>query len=310
MNDVINIELKELDINYKMYAPNRKTNLIERIVDNTKQPYEYEMLLTMANELCLINPKKNKTILDIGMNIGNHALFFAALGYKVIGIEANPKMSAIAKKSVEINGFEDKIKIIECGASDKDEILYFKEEIPENFGAMHLETKGQGQEIKCRRIDDLGINEEICLLKMDIEGMEAPALRGAKELISKNKPLIYIESQLIKNFNTNADILEALGYIHFFMWDMGAPTHLFRHLDSINESQLAQKFARDSAILRLHSSCTPQGTFIENTTARTFNELAEFKKITLEALVGLLGGKIGTQSFDGKINELIKLLQK
>ena len=171
MNDVINIELKELGINYKMYAPNRKTNLIERIVDNTKQPYEYEMLLTMANELCLINPKKNKTILDIGMNIGNHALFFAALGYKVIGIEANPKMSAIAKKSVEINGFEDKIKIIECGVSDKDEILYFKEEIPENFGAMHLETKGQGQEIKCRRIDDLGINEEICLLKMDIEGI-------------------------------------------------------------------------------------------------------------------------------------------
>ena len=94
------------------------------------------------------------------------------------------------------------------------------------------------------------------------------------------------------------------------MWDMGAPTHLFRHLDSINESQLAQKFARDSAILRLHSSCTPQGTVIENTAARTFNELAEFKKITLEALVGLIGGKIGTQSFDGKINELIKLLQK
>nr|WP_321320166.1 hypothetical protein [uncultured Campylobacter sp.] len=43
--------------------------------------------------------------------------------------------------------------------------------------------------------------------------------------------------------------------------------------------------------MRLHSSCTPQGTFIENTAARTFNELAEFKKITLEALVRLLGGK-------------------
>ena len=98
---------------------------------------------------------------------------------------------------------------------------------------------------------------------LDIEGMEAPALRGAKELISKNKPLIYIESQLIKNFNTNADILEALGYIHFFMWDMGAPTHLFRHLDSINERQLAQKFARDSAILRLHSRF-PQGIILCN----------------------------------------------
>ena len=105
MNDVINIELKELDINYKMYAPNRKTNLIERIVDNTKQPYEYEMLLTMANELCHINPKKNKTILDIGMNIGNHALFFASLGYKVLIIEANPIMSALYYIIVEIYGF-------------------------------------------------------------------------------------------------------------------------------------------------------------------------------------------------------------
>ena len=79
MNDVINIELKELDINYKMYAPNRKTNLIERIVDNTKQPYEYQMPLTMTNELSPINPKKNKTTRDIGMNIGNHALFVVAL---------------------------------------------------------------------------------------------------------------------------------------------------------------------------------------------------------------------------------------
>ena len=78
MNDIINIELKELDINYKMYAPNRKTNLIERIVDNTKQPYEYEMLLTMANELCLINPKKNKTILDIGMNRQSCFIFCCA----------------------------------------------------------------------------------------------------------------------------------------------------------------------------------------------------------------------------------------
>lgn len=60
MNDIINIELKELGINYKMYAPNRKTNLIERIVDHTKQPYEYEMLITMANQLADINPKKKK----------------------------------------------------------------------------------------------------------------------------------------------------------------------------------------------------------------------------------------------------------
>lgn len=282
MSDVIDINLSELGINYKMYAPNHRTNLIEKIVSITKKPYEYEMLRTMAEDLEQINPNKDKAILDVGMNIGNHALFFAALGYKVIGIEANPKMSQIAKKSVEINGFEDKIKIIEQGVSDKDELLYFKEELPSNFGAMHLEESGIGEQIKCGRIDELEINEPICLIKMDIEGMEAKALRGAKDLISKNKPRIYIESQLISNFNTNAKILENLGYIHFFMWDMGAPTHLFRHFKELKEHELAQKFARDCAILRLHNSCTPQGTFVENSINAVRKELLAFKTLRLK----------------------------
>lgn len=98
MSDIIEINLSELGINYKMYAPNYQTNLIEKIVYKTKKPYEYEMLRTMAEELARVNPNKDKAILDVGMNIGNHALFYAALGYKVIGIEANPKMSQIAKK--------------------------------------------------------------------------------------------------------------------------------------------------------------------------------------------------------------------
>lgn len=174
---------------------------------------------------------------------------------------------------------------------------------------MHLEKSGVGEQVRCGRIDELGINEPTCLIKMDIEGMEAAALRGAKALISKNKPLIYIESQLISNFNTNAKILENLGYIHFFMWDMGAPTHLFRHLEGLKEHELAQKFARDCAILRLHNSCTPQGTFVENSLNATLKELLAFKNITLEALVKLLGGSIKDTNFKGKINELMEQIK-
>lgn len=138
MNDIIELKLDEVGIAYKMYAPNRSTNLIERIVDKTKKPYEYEMLVEIKEELERVNKDKSGVILDVGLNIGNHALFFAALGYKVIGIEANPKMVAIAQKSVQINGFEDKIKIITMGASDKNESLEFETEIPHNYGMMHL----------------------------------------------------------------------------------------------------------------------------------------------------------------------------
>ena len=143
MNDIIELKLDEVGISYKMYAPNRSTNLIERIVDKTKKPYEYEMLVEMKEELERVNKDKSGVILDVGLNIGNHALFFAALGYKVIGIEANPKMVAIAQKSVQINGFEDKIKIITMGASDKNESLEFEAEIPHNYGMMHLSAINQ-----------------------------------------------------------------------------------------------------------------------------------------------------------------------
>lgn len=37
MQDVFELNLNELNINYKMYLPNNKTNLIERIIVNTKK---------------------------------------------------------------------------------------------------------------------------------------------------------------------------------------------------------------------------------------------------------------------------------
>lgn len=99
MQDIFELNLAKENLQYKMYLPNKETNLIENIIFRTGKPYEYEMLSDMATWLKRINPDKSQTVLDVGMNIGNHAMFFAALRYKVIGIEANPKMCAIAKKA-------------------------------------------------------------------------------------------------------------------------------------------------------------------------------------------------------------------
>lgn len=323
MQDIFELKLDECNINYKMYLPNSQTNLIERIIVNTKKPYEYEMLKSMAKQLERINKDKSGAVLDVGMNLGNHALFFAALGYKVIGIEANPKMSAIAKKSIQINGFDNLIKVIECGVSDKEEICHFDCEIPENFGGMsmaksHQEniTGGGGYKlnnslkVSCRPIDSLGIDEKISLIKMDIEGMEPPALKGAKKLISKNNPLIYLESQKIQALNENASILEALNYIHFAMWDMGAPTHLFMPLCAVSDDIWRQKIARDMAILRLHHSSTPQGEYLEHILTRFCNEQNVFKEQILRAFVTLIGGAINGENFQGKINEILEILKK
>lgn len=323
MQDVFELSLNEFNVNYKMYLPNNKTNLIERIIVSTKKPYEYEMLKSMAKQLERVNKDKSGAVLDVGMNLGNHALFFAALGYKVIGIEANKKMSEIAKKSIQINGFEKLIKVIECGVSDKEEICHFECEIPGNFGGMSMAKSheenvvGGGASklnnslsVQCHTIDSLGIDEKISLIKMDIEGMEPAALKGAKNLISKNNPLIYLESQKINALNENASILESLGYLHFSMWDMGAPTHLFMPLCAISDDAWRQKIARDMAILRLEHSSIPQGSYLEHALTSIYNEQNAFKEQVLRALVVLIGGGINGEKFQGKINEILEILKK
>ena len=58
MNDVVELNLAEFNVNYKMYLPNSQTNLIERIITHTKKPYEYEMLKSMARQLNRVDPSK------------------------------------------------------------------------------------------------------------------------------------------------------------------------------------------------------------------------------------------------------------
>ena len=134
--DVVTLHLNDEGVEYKMYLPFKDTDYIQKHVNGTKQPYEYDMLQAM-----LLRIPKGSYVLDIGMNIANHSLFFAANGLNVIAFEANPKMSAIAKKSIALNGFESKIKVYEMGVSDKEEIAHFATEIPHNYGAMSL-TQG------------------------------------------------------------------------------------------------------------------------------------------------------------------------
>ncbi|MBX7545526.1 FkbM family methyltransferase [Helicobacter turcicus] len=140
--DVVTLDLKEEGVKYKVYVPYKETDCIQRDIYKNNVPYEYELLQEILTRI-----PKDSVVLDVGMNIGNHALSFAANGYKVIAFEANPKMSAIAKESIKLNGFQKAIKVYEIGVSNREEVMHFEKEIPENFGAMSLtlgESMGGG----------------------------------------------------------------------------------------------------------------------------------------------------------------------
>lgn len=101
--------------------------------------------------------------------------------------------------------------------------------------------------IKLKTIDSFNIQEKISLIKIDIEGMEPFALRGAKNLINKNRPIIYAEANTKDDFIKMDRAFAELNYIH---WDAFSDyrMHLFVPLESISKDEILRNIASKIAL--------------------------------------------------------------
>lgn len=72
-------------------------------------------------------PVKDRVVIDIGANIADSSIYFAMSGAKkVIALEPFPKNFEIAQKNITLNGFTDKIELLNagcCGGQSKDMVL-------------------------------------------------------------------------------------------------------------------------------------------------------------------------------------------
>jgi FkbM family methyltransferase len=72
-------------------------------------------------------PVKDRVVIDIGANIADSSIYFAMSGAKkVIALEPFPKNFEVAQKNITLNGFTDKIELLNagcCGGQNKDMVL-------------------------------------------------------------------------------------------------------------------------------------------------------------------------------------------
>lgn len=129
--------------------------------------------------------KSGDTFVDVGANIG----FFSLLAHRLVGpegrvhaVEATPATADLLDANIARNA-ADTICVHRCAAGDHDAAVTMIVHDAGNIGSNHLSFGGAGPSIPLRRLDKLLAGETIRLIKLDIEGAEAMALRGAGALL-------------------------------------------------------------------------------------------------------------------------------
>lgn len=154
----------------------------------------------------IINLSSREVIVDAGAGIGDTLIdIYGRLGndYGHVYSFEPDEQCYFKTKSVVLSNNMKEVTILKKGLWDKNSILYFKEsDIQGSSKTVESEGNGELSKIEVVELDSI-IKTPISFIKMDIEGAELNALKGAKSLIKKYKPKL-----AICVYHKNEDIIE------------------------------------------------------------------------------------------------------
>jgi len=156
----------------------------------------------------LDNLKEGGTFLDIGANIGWFAVQAAAkigANGRMIAIEPRTQTGAYLARSLQANGFMDRSEVHHCaaGAEAGRFSIVWNGEAGNPGGTWSLPEKQMLQEFRedCFRTEEVDVRtvdaivggRRVDMIKIDIEGAEGLALRGAVKTLAQSRPVILSE---------------------------------------------------------------------------------------------------------------------
>jgi FkbM family methyltransferase len=184
---------------------------------------------------------------DVGANVGTHSLAFSVLEPRgrVVAVEAQPTVAAVLEVNRQF-GARENLSTVNALLADRSGWARISPGLAKaaNVGAVALGDATRGRlaplwrrllpcrgtyQVPVRTLDAIVAGEEVSLIKLDIEGMEASALAGAQRTLRRCRPILYIEQLDITQLSRILAILKTFDYKSFWL-----ETHPFNQLNMNN----------------------------------------------------------------------------
>lgn len=189
------------------------------VVVRSARDFDPEPLLVDFNDLPL---GPGAVVADLGGNIGAVALYLAArvgTAGRVISFEPDERNLDVFRDNMRLNGNPAQLTLVPKGVSDHVGVVEFfaggnytssvhrtnfVEKETERYAKVTVPVTTLDEEVR-----RLGLGR-LDLIKMDIEGSEVEALRGALETLRRHHPVLIIETHIINGRSTVEEVRRLL----------------------------------------------------------------------------------------------------
>lgn len=187
---------------YRVVAIKDESGRDYRIVVDV-QPKTYDQIVIAGacmpgNALILARLAKSGTLVDLGANIGTVCIPCAIHGLNIIAVEMLPQNCAKLIHGTLVNKLPN-IRISQSAATEFDGLVGYEgdeawgvvsnSKIAAQCVGLKLDTI-----INQLRLSEPSFLREPFVMKIDIEGHEFPALKGATQFLDQHRPVVLIES--------------------------------------------------------------------------------------------------------------------
>lgn len=171
-----------------------------------------------ADETRFLSPylRPGDVAIDVGANIGTHTVAFAKLvgdTGAVHAFEPQRLTFQLLCANAALNGLTNVRSYQKAVSTAPGDVKIPLPDLRrgENIGNFSLGDAQDGEVVPVIALDSLEL-PKVKLLKIDVEGMEADVLLGARKLIAKTQPVIFIENNIAEKSRALIQLLDDLGY--------------------------------------------------------------------------------------------------